>query len=1156
MQSLQDAQQEFYQNGGAERQLEGDFKAVTPFISTVASPAQQQIQTQVPKSGEGPGVLPAFWTFAKGVASETGHLIGAGASFVGRTLEDMAIAPVHFAESIAEAPADYFQANNYQKQVTAMGSRLDSITQEYKAGNLSASEYKQALGEWSQDNTNLSKELNSFSSEVSKNKSQTIKSAIDLAGDVITIGTLGVASPTVVAGERAATSLLDSAEAFTKGAAAINKLAMDESAWKAVSPVAQNAIKIATQQTLQAAGKGATAAQVGKSVAARLMLTYPLTFNAVAGTGEQIYKELDNNKYGDAIKTAAFNALLLMSGGVIGQALKYGSKALKGVSIAASLRPGGILDELSSRVGNGDRLALGKLAAEKVNSGSEGDVRAMIVGLEGNLKRTGGNIPQAINNIASHLEQYVGWGSLHDMTHEQLWDNMVNYWKHSEGLEKLKRAGLIEGVPSTDSRVVVPGRFTTQDKNLIAEAVTKGDLAGEQTPEQRLQVWQMFKQANPNIAAANNPNVDKQITKLIETIDNPEELHTAINRIPTQIGLKGVPKEYAAQMARDGYVAIIPKSHNLPVSTFEETSGKLATNAAEGDYFVRAAQPVPILKSVGAFLTHIGLSPEMATQRVQEVFKGNFMMNLRSIDLGHLKLVGDTEEQTTQDIMSKLFNYMKAPTIGKIRINGVPLRVPITDMRQLTTRDVMAALGVSRSEARDIQDAIMQAYLQVPTAITGLGDKIVSLNFKYNPAAKPYSRIQSAARFSWNPFFRQGRLPMKAEILAQMQTGGKFPTIAGTNTFMKMFFPGQYEELDSIITNPNFRKIVPGGLGGEAAERYGFDEGVKLNQVNGKEEYPRNALLPAAGLVRSMADREGMDVASFLEQKPEDAQNAIESLLHYDPKNGFMNSPLAKTLNIAFFPFRFNLKVSTYMARFLARQDPVVQYATIKGVMDAHKFLNSPQGMAWYSQNADAIGLFKYFSPLETIATISNALGLKHDSTAQYGELGGLPFGWIPLMLDSVGLTHFGQAYVNPKTGVIMKDYVPTSMYGAVNAALADFMSSLFTYPGASVGLPSKGKAVRQVAGALLPGSTNDFNGVNPPNVTPDEQQFSDAVQQMNSGEPISSGESQSSHMLADFTLTQHPHTPVTIKSPKGTAKKKRDYTPELLPGQDKLFQL
>jgi hypothetical protein len=221
--------------------------------------------------------------------------------------------------------------------------------------------------------------------------------------------------------------------------------------------------------------------------------------------------------------------------------------------------------------------------------------------------------------------------------------------------------------------------------------------------------------------------------------------------------------------------------------------------------------------------------------------------------------------------------------------------------------------------------------------------------------------------------------------------------------------------------------------------------------------------------------------------------------------------------------------------------------------MNAQTFLKSPQGQAWYAQHSDAITLFKYLSPLETISTISAAL-THPGNISSYGELGGLPFGWIPQMTDAVGLTHFGQPYVNPKTGAIAKDYVPTSMYGAMNTALQDLLGSLFSYPGAEIGLPSKGSVMRGLTSGL-PGA-KDTQAINNPNITPQDLQFSQIAQQANGG---GSTLPQSPQQPSQSVTVPPQRSPQEMPLPKkvgGGKLKKAQFKPALLPGQSQYGQL
>jgi len=90
--------------------------------------------------------------------------------------------------------------------------------------------------------------------------------------------------------------------------------------------------------------------------------------------------------------------------------------------------------------------------------------------------------------------------------------------------------------------------------------------------------------------------------------------------------------------------------------------------------------------------------------------------------------------------------------------------------------------------------------------------------------------------------------------------------------------------------------------------------------------------LSVAGLVTSMANKVELTPEEYIANFPSQTRDAVQAILHYDPKANFLNSPLARTLNFAFFPFRFNLKVSTFMARALQRQSALTQIGVIHGL--------------------------------------------------------------------------------------------------------------------------------------------------------------------------------------------------------------------------------
>ena len=320
-----------------------------------------------------------------------------------------------------------------------------------------------------------------------------------------------------------------------------------------------------------------------------------------------------------------------------------------------------------------------------------------------------------------------------------------------------------------------------------------------------------------------------------------------------------------------------------------------------------------------------------------------------------------------------------------------------------------------------------------------------------------------------------------------------------------------------------------------------------------------------AALISTQADKVGMNVTDFIHNFPHEVADTVQTIAQYDRHNSVLNSPLMRTLNLAFFPLRFETKVATIMATNLAKTSAMTQFAVIKGLYNADNWLKSPEGQAWYSKNSDLLGLLKYFSPLSTMSTVAQLLGGRAGSVGAYGELGGLPFGWITQTLDASGLTHFGTEapLVSSKTGEVVPAEVPTNVRGQLQLAIEDFIGGLYTYPGSTAGLPSKTGIDRSVVRAIMPGaSKSDFNAVTPP-ITPEQEQYQKVVQQQNGTMlPPSAHPVPQPGLQPGIKMPATPTDATTPLSKKGSAsgsakkKTKAEMTPQLLPGQTTLGQL
>lgn len=1097
----------------------GNLAPLAPVWHSVTENPAATFMNQSTASGH-PGVLAGFVSKVANIGKESAHIIGGAAKWLGTQTVNLAKAPERFGANAAHFGMDVFNSHAISSQQTELSQRLDNIMSQYKSGKISAKSYKTLLNEWNQDSNNLLQSVQANQEHLSHDAQQTALSGIDTASTIVTILSGGLTG-SLGAGEKAAASFLASHEALTPVETAVGKLAVNKSLTEALPDGIKDAVKGATTDILMNGSADLTAKQIARSVAANVALKYPLAYAALSGTGDQLYNELQNQKYGDAVKTLAFNAALLLSGGPIGWALKRGGQALGAVG-SRTFASTTFLEEMSKLTGDGSPQGLFNVIKDDPEA-----IKNWAAAEATTLKATNGNVTQAVYRILDALD-YAGKGDLKELSHEEFNTQLTNWAKAARIADEVGQA---KGYGQ-----LAVGRLSVADLNKISTHLSQFNSVDE-----RWQAWEDFKAMNPNEAFSNNQNIDRQIKYLINNVPDSRKLNAEIRDIKAQFDIKGFPAKQAAQLKQLGYIPIKPLNLEAP---FKE-GGKLTSKFAEtNDFFLKATQPLPVLGSIGGLLTSAGLSPESSGQRVYEIFQGNLAENLKGA-----KLATEVDAADKADFFAKsLGNYARTEKTTKAFGREV---TSITDYRQLTLKDIQKALNLSEEDAQKVRGALMDSMIQVPLSVRGLGDRVMDLNYKYNPAAKGYARLQGATRFAWNPFF-QAKLSYKAEFLSQAEASGKFPTLAGTNKMLQLIFPEKYAQLDEITQTLERNGIFGAGFAGEAADE----------TVAGYKELG-HTLLPSqkrsvAGLVGAMADKAGMPVDEFVANFPNQTRDTVRMILQYDPRSSLLNSPLVRTLNFAFFPFRFNLKVATIMARSLARTDALTQFAVVKGVMNASQFLKSQEGMAWYSQNSDVIGLFKYFSPVATIAELAQALGQKPHSVSQYGELGGLPFGWIPAMLDAEGITHTGQGFVNPTTGVINQDYVPVTVRGRAQAAIEDLLGQLFTYPGSTIGLPSKTSVDVKIAQGLVPGGTSsDFNRVTPP-ITNEQQQFQKVVQQLNhTSTPPAPPQPRPSTGLSVPPQPTSVTTPTPRPPRSGSARKKKaDFTPALLPGQSALGEL
>jgi len=1118
-----------YNPGQASSNLQGDVSNLAP-LATHYSGAQSGVDIgYTPPKSTGPQGIGKVFSFFGAVGKDIGHLSEAAAGWAGRQLGSMAIAPIHLGEGLSRSLVlDDIDLNSIDTQNKEFSDKLDNLHDQFKSGIISADEYKKQLNQYNKEINDLSHQASTLNSAIGADYEQTKKASVDTALDLVTILTGGF-------GKAAATSATGiPLEAKTAGEVIggqalkpfmqpvedlVNKFASNPLAMKKLTTQAAIHIQQATAEVI-ATGERMTAGQIARASVANLALKYPITYGMFEPSAQQFYSELDNKKYGDAVQTLAYNSAIILAGGTLGYAFKETGKVAGGIS-ARTFGKTQFFDELSKYYQGNFRQAASELAAGMKAGDREEFIKNLSAWEATSVHATGGDVVAAARRVSDGQMYQYGFNT----SEMEAKDEIMRAVNHMKWQREVDEWGKLNGKQAT------VGRVDARNLNDISASVSPGA-----SKDDRLQAWEAWKSRNPQLAAANSSSLDQQIKGIIARHEDAASLDQAIRNIKAQFELKGFPSTKAAQMAKDGYIAIKPVDLEAP---FREGSGVLKSASATGaDFWMKAVKPVPILSHLGSMLTAAGLSPNASTQRVYQVFNDYFAKNLSESGLADLKIAGESEHQASDTIIKQLSNYIHNQTRS-----GLLNRTPITDLRQMTVKDIMTATGKTESEAKLIERAIAVAHVQVPLAIKGLGEKMVDALYWSRPTAlttRRYLRLQGALRFAINPFFQYLRVIPKNEILSEAKGGG----------YINSIFAGRLGELKTTRTElrkSGFFSTAPGSLGnvvsGEATDATGT--GII---------YTTKKLLPTqeksiAGLVDAQARKLGMTSEEYIKAYPDKVGDTIQSIVAYSKQSNFLNSPLARTLNIAIFPFRFDTKVVMALSHKLADSGLLTRVAFMKGLFDAHDFLTSPEGKAWYQQNAEVIGLMKYITPIGSLNEVFNSLlpGKDH-SIGNFGELGGLPFGWIPQILDAEGLTHFNQPGADPKTGAIYKDYIPVTARGQLATAIQDFLSSLFSYPGATVGLPSKTSITLGASRFLTESKQSDFNAVTP-QASAEQKAYQTAIG--------SNPQQPPAFNAAPVNPVNIPTLPTRANQPlprngsaSGTRKKKADFRPSLLPGQ------
>lgn len=1076
----------------------------------------QQINTQYSKD---PWIESAF-NFAGGLLKSAGDLAAGAAGFVwDSTVGNLQKAVELPGQMIYEFTTlnNKIDDNNKQQQL-----HLDSINvlmRSYQDGHISQSDYKKQLIELAKEGDALKVEADANVRLAEGNAINTADSAIAAAVTVVTAASMGVGKLSTIVGTKAIEGstavspiikFFGTREAFGSISEAAGKI--DDfviSASKLVNKIGTfnnhlpsgQLIKL-VQATATTDTIGMTASQIAKKVAVTVLLKEPLIYTTNIGIAKDMYNQLlKGDLNGVALSTIGVTAMAL-SGGPIGFGLESIGKGFNWLKTAAYYSTSNVsrqsfADALSTMIGDKTAIQVTEHLAKATAGGDDMIAKLFNVMADKNMQMAKGN-----SNAAAHLVidwfQRVGINIEGKSTGEII-TSMVNYAKINDELLDVV-AKFNPDITHGELQRIILGRASKDDKKVITGLLKKVDEAFgtvldangkvdfprfEQLTEQRKQVLALYKEKKGALVAwANSETFMSELHYLIEMRPDSEALRKAINSINTGKLFKGkLPKAFRDKMGKEGYLALMPEKTYTPYVRVADASNMVKTGfAKEGkkiignsalNIFEQAVKPLPVLSHLSMVLQKAGLGIEESQAAVYKRFGENFdeivknSPELQSIVYKKKTLNGG------KDILTRLYDYSR-------NHNELKIKRTITDLRQLTKNEIKQALNVSEKQAKQIMRGLNTSMLQVPMQLRGLGDWTLDRYHSMTGGlSQQFSRTQGAFRYEYNPFFRWQQ-SYQTEFLSQVEAGGKILQVPGFNKINKFLFSNKSEMNSSIIKMLEERKIFPKGFSGEGAAATDAISELGTRLIKSEK-------ISLAGMLQLQAKRAGYEetvegIAKYIDDNYKSVLDTMKTITVSHQTKDFWDSPLSRTINTAFFPFRFNMKVANIMAQQIGKFSAPTQVALIVRTLQMTDWLNSDEGIAWQTQYSDAIKLFAWITPTYPLSyvwnlTIGNLVDPGDASIGDLGLLGGLPFGMFSQMLQANGIIGGSQPYVDPKSGYVFPKYVPDSAIAQVNLALQSLIGATFSYPGALLGLPSKTSIIKGAVSGAVGG--NDFKAVN-----------------------------------------------------------------------------
>ena len=592
-------------------------------------------------------------------------------------------------------------------------------------------------------------------------------------------------------------------------------------------------------------------------------------------------------------------------------------------------------------------------------------------------------------------------------------------------------------------------------------------------------------------------------------------------------------RQLASELDGTGYrISYAPKEKPIssPLDIFSGSDNK--TNPAISFDDLAAKRT-----AIGNWIDRWGLSSQgTPLGAVQVAFKENFMQRVLSTlkekygDI--LKFPNEKISLPIEKLYDWLDDHRDNFFEARAKDSGIAKQIlPVRDVFGLTKNDLLK-LGIPEQMAKDIVEISRDSLRSVPKSVTGLGDSMINyfrtIDNNFGRAYDNYIRFAEKGRYDWSPMFgiqQFGETVFNSSLMLKdpsmigkaladtpgFRSLGKLgtwtvekiakvidrngpwvrdmirkPTLAEENIVRDVFFKDMQKTFMDSTSIDAMRVEREGG--------FGASSDIKSQGNFAQTVQSKNIAWRAAGWTMNKVGFNFLDAfykkfgmsleeasAYTLENgRPvfkypnlvSDGISSVQEMLRY--KQGFLTSPMMKTLNLVWFPLRFQAKTMQIAGEWLNSLSPASKMIVMNNWAHFSNYCATPEGIKWRLTNKNLFyRVFNYATAYGQMGDTLNAVFKGRLFGGNAGMIGGVPAGFVFNIMRELALIPSDSDQINPKTGQRYELNTPKKLISeaTVQVATEDFLISMMP------SLPLYTISGGAISGVSTSGNVSNFVG-------------------------------------------------------------------------------